>query len=99
MKRVCTAFLILSTASIMLFAKEVNVVIGTGEHWKTKVNPQRAVWLEDTDGNYVRTLYVTRRVSKQSWIFAPQKDVRKRFRCGLMRQITTAKKVWRLTES
>ena len=55
----------------MLFAKEVNVVIGTGEHWKTKMNPQCAVWLEDTDGNYLRTLYVTRRVSKRSWIFAP----------------------------
>ena len=73
MKRVCAAFLILSTASIMLFAKEVSVVIGTGEHWKTKMNPQCAVWLEDTDGNYVRTLYVTRRVSKRSWIFAPAK--------------------------
>ncbi|MGP1459462.1 MAG: DUF2271 domain-containing protein [Treponema sp.] len=71
MKRVCAAFLMLSAASA-LFAKEVSVVIGAGENWKAKMNPQCAVWLEDAGGNYVRTLYVTQRASKRNWLFSPK---------------------------
>ena len=39
--------------------------------------PQIAVWLEDTRGHYLRTLYVSRTIATQSWRFAggnPRKE-------------------------
>ena len=54
------------------FAKGITVSIGAGTNWKEKREPQIAVWLEDADGNYIRTLYVTSRAEKRSWIFSPK---------------------------
>ena len=54
------------------FAKEISVKVTPGEHWKEKREPQVAVWLEDEDGNYIRTLYVTERAGHKSWIFGPK---------------------------
>lgn len=71
MKRAFAVFVILSATSA-LFAKEITVVVDAGKNWKAKMDPQCAVWLEDADGNYVRTLYVTQRSSKRSWIFGPK---------------------------
>lgn len=69
-----TAILALGiTLSISLVhAKEVTISVGAGENWKQKSNPQFAVWLEDENGNFIRTLYVTRRASKKSWRFGPK---------------------------
>ena len=53
-------------------AKGITVSIGAGTNWKEKREPQVAVWLEDADGNYIRTLYVTSRAEKRSWIFSPK---------------------------
>ncbi|MCI6984217.1 MAG: DUF2271 domain-containing protein [Treponema porcinum] len=50
----------------------MTVSIGAGTNWKEKREPQVAVWLEDADGNYIRTLYVTSRAEKRSWIFSPK---------------------------
>ena len=55
-----------------VFAKGITVSIGAGTNWKEKREPQVAVWLEDADGNYIRTLYVTSRAEKRSWIFSPK---------------------------
>lgn len=71
MKRAFAVFVILSATSA-LFAKEITVVVDAGKNWKAKMDPQCAVWLEDADGNYVRTLYVTQRSSKRNWIFGPK---------------------------
>lgn len=54
------------------FAKSITVSIGAGTNWKEKREPQVAVWLEDADGKYIRTLYVTSRAEKRSWIFSPK---------------------------
>lgn len=54
------------------FAKEVTVSVGAGKNWKQKMNPQFSVWLEDSEGNFVRTLYVTSRAAKKNWIFGPK---------------------------
>jgi hypothetical protein len=35
------------------------------------VQPQVAIWVEDTEGNFIDTLYITDRVRKQDWMFAP----------------------------
>ena len=55
----------------MTFAKDITISVGAGENWKAKREPQVAIWLEDTEGNYIETLYVTEKASKKSWIFAP----------------------------
>ncbi len=65
--------LILSTiVCSMLSAKGITISIDAGENWKEKRDPQVAVWLEDAKGNYVKTLYVTNRASKKSWVFSPK---------------------------
>ena len=55
-----------------VFAEEITVSIEAGEHWKEKREPQIAVWAEDLDGNFLRTLYVTKRASKKNWICGPK---------------------------
>ena len=64
--------LMLLTGFFSLYAKEITVSVGAGEHWKQKREPQLAVWLEDADGNFLRTLYVTERASRISWIMSPK---------------------------
>jgi len=32
-----------------------------------KIRPQMAIWLEDTAGNFIKTVYVTRSFGKQKW--------------------------------
>ncbi len=38
---------------------------------RIKNNPQMAVWVEDSDGRFLQTLYVTERIGSQSWRKAP----------------------------
>lgn len=54
------------------FAKEISVRVEGGENWSKKGAPQFAIWLEDSDGNYVKTIYVTERASRLSWFFGPK---------------------------
>ena len=63
------AFLALGTAAV--FAREVTISVGAGENWKGNHAPQFALWLEDTKGNYLQTLYVTGKASKKNWVFSP----------------------------
>ena len=56
----------------MAFAKDITISVGAGENWKAKREPQLAIWLEDTEGNYIKTLYVTERASHKSWIMGPK---------------------------
>ena len=56
---------------------DVKVCIEQGERWlhdfplflgiNKKNPPQIAVWLEDTQGNYLSTVYVTHKIATQSW--------------------------------
>ena len=70
MKRL--TLLVLSLSMSFLYAKEITVSVGAGQHWKEKREPQFSVWLEDSDGNFIRTLYVTERASHKSWIMSPK---------------------------
>ena len=65
---ICVMF----ACTMSVFSKEVTVAIGAGEHWKAKREPQCAVWLEDENGSFLQTLYVTERASKLNWIFSPK---------------------------
>ena len=62
--------MILTTS--MLFAKEVTISVGAGECWRQKSEPQFSVWLEEENGNFIRTLYVTQRASKKNWRMSPK---------------------------
>lgn len=56
---------------------DVKVRIEQGEEWlhdfplflgiKKKNPPQIAIWLEDTQGNYLTTVYATHKIATQSW--------------------------------
>lgn len=56
---------------------DIKVCIVQGSEWlhdfplflgiKKKNPPQIAIWLEDTQGNYLSTLYVTHKIATQSW--------------------------------
>jgi hypothetical protein len=42
-----------------------------------KTTPQIAVWIEDTDGRYVDTLYVTKKAGTQGWRTSPDLPAKK----------------------
>lgn len=56
---------------------DLKVNIEQGEEWlhdyplflgiKKKNPPQIAVWIEDVDGNYISTVYVSHKIASQSW--------------------------------
>lgn len=71
MKKQILIFAILSMFT-SAFAAEMTVSINAGDNWKAKHNPQFAVWLEDMNGNFIRTLTVTERASRKNWIFGPK---------------------------
>ena len=72
MKRIITMIAMLIMCVGILFANDITISVGAGENWKQKREPQFVIWLEDTEGNYVRTLYVTERASHKNWIMSPK---------------------------
>jgi len=56
---------------------DIELEVETGEHWLhdfplflglTKKNPpQFAVWIEDTNGNYLSTVFVTKKIATEGW--------------------------------
>lgn len=71
MKKITTTITALVLLTSSIFAREVTVSVGAGENWKGKHTPQFALWLEDSEGNYLETLYVTNKASRRKWIFSP----------------------------
>lgn len=59
---------------------DIKVEIEAGNEWehdfslflgiKKKNSPQIAIWVEDMEGNYLSTIYVTDRIATQSWMAA-----------------------------
>ena len=59
---------------------DINVSIEEGEEWlhdfplflgiNKKNPPQMAIWMEDINGNYLSTIYVTHKIATQSWQMA-----------------------------
>jgi len=56
--------------------RKIQVELSSGAHWfasfkvgwfRVKAAPQFVLWIEDADGNYIDTLYITRKFAKQSW--------------------------------
>jgi len=59
---------------------DIKIHIEEGEEWKhdfplflfvkLKVAPQIAVWVEDMNGNYLSTIYVSKKLAKQKWMMS-----------------------------
>jgi len=54
-----------------IFSQELKVNIVPGKMWE-KRTPQCAVWICDSNGEYIDTLYVTESAAKKSWKFSPK---------------------------
>lgn len=58
---------------------DINIEIETGQHWlhdfplflgiSRKNAPQFAIWIEDTEGNYLSTVFVTSKIATEGWRF------------------------------
>ncbi len=72
MKKIFALLALCAFGLASLFAREITVSVGAGESWDKGQSPQLAIWLEDSEGNYVRTLYVTKKASQKSWFFGPK---------------------------
>ncbi len=69
---VFVAITILMALPARVFAREIKINVIPGENWKEKREAQAVIWLEDLNGNYIQTLYVTERAARKNWIFSPK---------------------------
>ena len=69
MKKFFLALYVFAAMALFAHAREITVSIGAGDGWK---GPQFAVWLEDEQGRYLKTLYVTQKAGDLSWFFGPK---------------------------
>lgn len=63
--------------------KSITIALRRGDHWfhiqriavfNVPITPQCAIWVEDTAGNHLQTLYVTQRFARQEWQMAKYDD-------------------------
>ncbi|MBN2224877.1 MAG: hypothetical protein JW765_09410 [Deltaproteobacteria bacterium] len=77
----CAADDIVITTRADAVGHEITLSFEKGEHYThplkinrlitIKTTPQVAVWIEDLDGNYIETLYVTKKSGTQGWRSSP----------------------------
>ena len=65
------ASVLLSVAADFIWAEKISVAVNPGEAYSKRA-PQIAVWIEDSDGTYVGTLFVTKKASGNKWIGSPK---------------------------
>lgn len=65
------ASVLLSAAAAFIWAEKISVAVNPGEAYSKRA-PQIAVWVENSDGTYVDTLFVTKKASGNKWIGSPK---------------------------
>lgn len=70
MKKIFASVLLSATAAF-IWAEKISVALNPGEAYSKRA-PQIAVWVEDSDGTYVDTLFVTKKASGNKWIGSPK---------------------------
>lgn len=70
MKKLLTS-LLLSIAAAFIWAERISVAVNPGVAYSNHA-PQLAVWIEESDGTYVDTLFVTKKASENKWIGSPK---------------------------
>lgn len=63
---------------------KVRVLVTPGGEWKGKFPPQFALWIQDSDGNFSRTIFATKSASKKNGFSRPKAAARNRFLCGII---------------
>lgn len=51
---------------------QISAVVTPGSEWKGKFPPQFALWIQDENGSFCKTIFATKKASKKKWIFAPK---------------------------
>lgn len=70
MKKIFASVLLSATAAF-IWAEKISVAVNPGEAYSKRA-PQIAVWVEDSDGTYIDTLFVTKKASGNKWIGSPK---------------------------
>ncbi|MBQ0051022.1 MAG: DUF2271 domain-containing protein [Treponema sp.] len=70
MKKILCSVLSFSMASA-IWAEKISVAVNPGEAFKNRA-PQIAVWVEDSNGAFIDTLFVTKKASANKWIGSPK---------------------------
>lgn len=70
MKKIILSLIAL-TVSAFSFAEKISIAVNPGEVYKKRA-PQMALWVEDADGTFVETLYVTKKAAANKWIGKPK---------------------------
>lgn len=70
MKKIFTSVL-LSMAVTFIWAEKISIAVNPGKTYSKRA-PQLAIWIEESDGTYVGTLFVTKKASGNKWIGSPK---------------------------
>ena len=65
------ALVLLSATAAFVWAEKISVAVNPGEAYSKRA-PQIAVWVENSDGTYIDTLFVTKKASGNKWIGSPK---------------------------
>lgn len=76
-------FCLMYFSAINAFSREIKVSVIPGVSWNKKHTPQFAIWIEDTEGNYISTLYVTKKLSKETGFSLQRKEGQNHFQSGI----------------
>lgn len=81
----CKSGEIVITSGENTTGRDIILIVEGGEHYThplkimkfitVKTTPQIAVWIEDIDGKYIETIYVTERAGTQNWRKTPGEGV------------------------
>ncbi|MCQ2248469.1 MAG: DUF2271 domain-containing protein [Treponema sp.] len=70
MKKTFASIFFIATAAF-IWAEKISVAVNPGVAYSNRA-PQLAVWIEESDGTYVDTLFVTKKASENKWIGSPK---------------------------
>ena len=71
MKRKLSKLILVTLVSSAMFAERISIAVNPGEAYSNRA-PQLAAWIEDSEGNFVDTLFVTKKASGNKWIGSPK---------------------------
>ncbi len=70
MKKIIASILLCTTIALT-WAEKISVAVNPGKSYSNRA-PQLAVWIEESDGTYIDTLFVTKKASENKWIGSPK---------------------------
>ncbi len=53
-------------------AVKIRAAVTSGSEWKGKFAPQLALWIQDSEGDFFQTIFVTKKASQKKFVFAPK---------------------------